>query len=298
MKITGTFLDEISWDIPHHNWGEREWDADFEAMKTIGIDTVIMIRSGLGRFITYPSKVLQKRKNCYCPPVDLVAMFLRLSEKWGMSFYFGTYDCRNWDFSVETEIAIVRDACSEVWDKYGASKAFKGWYLSKEISRKSQKNIAMYSDCGKHCKEISNNLPVLISPLVAGIKSSAENPITVSEHEREWNEILKTLQGAVDIVAFQDGLCEYDELPDFLAVNRDLALKFGMESWTNCESFDRDMPIKFLPIKWEKMLLKLKAAEKAKMNKAITFEFSHFMSPNSAYLSAGHLYNRYREYYK
>lgn len=31
--------------------------------------------------------------------------------------------------------------------------------------------------------------------------------------------------------------------------------------------------------------------------KAITFEFSHFMSPQSAYIQASHLYNRYREYF-
>lgn len=29
LKITGTFLDEISHDIPHQNWGEKEWDLDF-----------------------------------------------------------------------------------------------------------------------------------------------------------------------------------------------------------------------------------------------------------------------------
>ena len=46
LKITGTFLDEISHDIPHQNWGEKEWDADFAKMKAIGIDTVIMIRCG------------------------------------------------------------------------------------------------------------------------------------------------------------------------------------------------------------------------------------------------------------
>ena len=38
LKITGTFLDEISHDIPHQNWGEKEWDADFRHMKSIGID--------------------------------------------------------------------------------------------------------------------------------------------------------------------------------------------------------------------------------------------------------------------
>ena len=36
MKITGTFLDEISHDIPHQNWGRKEWDQDFAAMKSIG----------------------------------------------------------------------------------------------------------------------------------------------------------------------------------------------------------------------------------------------------------------------
>ena len=58
LKITGTFLDEISHDIPHQNWGEKEWDADFRNMKAIGIDTVIMIRCGYRKFITYPSKYL------------------------------------------------------------------------------------------------------------------------------------------------------------------------------------------------------------------------------------------------
>ena len=46
LKITGTFLDEISHDIVHQNWGEQEWDRDFAHMKAIGINTVIVIRSG------------------------------------------------------------------------------------------------------------------------------------------------------------------------------------------------------------------------------------------------------------
>jgi hypothetical protein len=62
------------------------------------------------------------------------------------------------------------------------------------------------------------------------------------------------------------------------------------------EAFDRDMPIKFLPIKWDKLRLKLKTAQAAGIEKAIMFEFSHFMSPQSAYIQAGHLYNRYREF--
>ncbi|MBQ9775080.1 MAG: DUF4434 domain-containing protein [Lentisphaeria bacterium] len=298
MHITGTFLDEISWDIPHQNWGEKEWDADFAAMKAIGIDTVIMIRSGLRRFMTYPSKVLANRKGCYTPPVDLVELYLRLAEKYGMTFYFGTYDGNNWHpETVKEEIAICCDAASEAFDRYGKSPAFGGWYLSTEISRKSAVSVENYSKLGKHCKEISGNLPVLISPFIGGIKANPNDPISYEQHEKEWSEILSAIQGSVDIVAFQDGHCEYDELAEYLRINKRLMTKYGMESWTNCETFDRDMPIHFLPIKWEKMLLKLEAAREAGMTKAITFEFSHFMSPNSCYRSAGNLYNRYREHF-
>ena len=39
-------------------------------------------------------------------------------------------------------------------------------------------------------------------------------------------------------------------------------------------------------------------AAQAGYRNVITFEFSHFMSPNSAYPQAGHLYDRYCDYFK
>jgi len=39
-RITGTFLDEITHDIPTQNWGPADWARDFDAMKAIGIDTL------------------------------------------------------------------------------------------------------------------------------------------------------------------------------------------------------------------------------------------------------------------
>ena len=56
MNITGTFLDEITHDIPSNNWGVDEWAADFATMRSIGIDTVIMIRAGWGRKAACPSR--------------------------------------------------------------------------------------------------------------------------------------------------------------------------------------------------------------------------------------------------
>ncbi len=118
----------------------------------------------------------------------------------------------------------------------------------------------------------------------------------MEEHQKEWDEIFSGLQGSVDAVAFQDGHIDYTELDTFFSVNKKLADQYGLQCWTNAESFDRDMPIKFLPIKWEKLRLKLEDATRCGYDKAITFEFSHFMSPQSAYVQAHHLHNRYIEY--
>jgi len=307
LCITGTFLDEISMDIPHQNWGEKEWDNDFHNMKAIGIDTVIMIRSGYRKFITYPSKYLMQ-KGCYKPSMDLLDLFLRLAEKYNMKFFFGLYDSgKYWDTGDLTwEMEDNKWVIDEVWKQYGEKyKSFKGWYISAEISRKTKGAIGAFHELGKQCKAVSGGLPTFISPWIDGKKAveaasgnlTKTNAISIQEHEKEWDEIFDGIHDVVDACAFQDGHIDYDELDAFFTVNKKLADKYGMKCWTNAETFDRDMPIRFLPIKFDKLRLKLEAAKRAGYDKAITFEFSHFMSPQSAYMQAGHLYNRYKEYF-
>ena len=307
MRITGTFLDEISHDIPHQNWGAKEWDADFANMKKIGIDTVIMIRCGYKQFLTYPSDYLIDQHGCYTPPLDLVQLFLDLSYKYAMTFFFGIYDSgKYWEtgnmgHEIDSNLFVI----DEAFQKYGQHPNFGGWYLSLELSRKTKGAITSIVKLGEHCRAVSGGLPVLISPWIDGKKAIMANTpqltkktsILIREHEKEWDEIFDGIKNSIDIVAFQDGHVDYNELEAYLTINKNLADKYALESWTNSESFDRDMPIKFMPIKFEKMLLKLEAARKAGCSKAITFEFSHFMSPQSAYIQAHHLYNRYLEHF-
>ena len=303
LKITGTFLDEISHDIPHQNWGVKEWEQDFKNMKAIGIDTVIMIRSGYRKFITYPSPYLIK-KGCYRPSQDLLEMFLTLADRYGMKFYFGLYDSgRYWDTGdLSWEIEDNKYVIDEVWKNYGSKhKSFQGWYLCQEVSRRTRNISKIFADMGRHAKEVSGGLPCMISPYIHGIKTDqvmgGDTATTYEEHEREWDDILSNLQGVVDIMAFQDGQVDYWELYGYLCINKKLADKYGIHCWTNLESFDRDMPINFLPIKFDKLRMKLEAAKRCGYDKAITFEFPHFMSPQSVYGAAGNLYERYKEYF-
>ena len=99
----------------------KEWDADFKAMKQMGINTVVLIRAGLGSWIAAPFDCLLRTGKVKYPPVDLVEMFLALSDKYGMDFWFGTYDsCYHWHVGeYEKEIELNMQLIDEVWAKYG-----------------------------------------------------------------------------------------------------------------------------------------------------------------------------------
>lgn len=174
LPIRATFLDEVSWDIPHQNWGVKEWDKDFQCMKDMGINTVVMIRSGLGRWLAAPfESVLSANPNAIYPPVDLVEMFLTLADKYDMAFFFGTYDSGQWwhEGEYQKEIDVNNALIDEVWAKYGHHKSFQGWYLSQEVSRRTKNIAKIMAGVGKHAKEVSGGLPCMISPYIHGVKT-------------------------------------------------------------------------------------------------------------------------------
>ncbi len=307
LKITATFLDEVSSDIPSQNWGYDEWDKDFAAMKAIGIDTVIQIRSGRREFISYPSEVLKEKLNFIIESeIDLPDMFLSLAEKysmkyyWGLYRYTGQYDWQGLNAAWgKAEVPIECELMAEAWKRYGHRKAFHGWYFSKEISTAGAEDVENFQIIGRFCKELSGGQPIIMSPGMLGAKSgrNAGRPLDMENHRQLWENAFPKIAGIVDICAFQDGHVDYSQLTEVLKLNQELADKHGIELWTNVETFDRDMPFRFPPIKWDKMRFKLQAAEAAGIQKACTFEFSHFMSPNSFWLQAGNLYNRYCEHF-
>jgi hypothetical protein len=296
MQITGTFLDEITHDIPSQNWGPQEWAADFAAMRHIGIDTVVLIRAGYRERAVFESAVLNRHRAMMPVREDLGQMFLDLAAANGMRLFWGLYDPGDWADRGAEALAVNVAFCGEVFDRFGRHPGFGGWYLSFELSRDDPRQIDLVLGAGRHVKVVSPDLPVLISPYMAGVKApSGEAAISRDQYESEWSAIFQRVAEVVNIVAFQDGHVDYLELPDYLRANVRLAREHGIACWSNVETFDRDMPIRFPPIDWRKLDYKTRVATAAGVEKLITFEFSHFLSPHSSYPAAHHLFRRYCE---
>lgn len=296
LSITGTFLDEITHDIPSSNWGREEWRNDFNAMKSIGIDTVIVIRAGYKDRAVYESTVLNKFLSMRPVYDDLLDTFLDEAERCQMGLYFGIYDSGKYWLAgdYKTEIELNKHFTEEVIARYGHRTAFKGWYASHELCAYDQAQLEVYLALAKHLRQLKD-VPILMSPYIKGRKQF-DQPISPEEHEAQWDMVLSTLSGRIDIIAFQDGQVDFIELPTYLEINQRLAHKYHMVLWSNIETFEREMPIKFLPIAWSNLRYKIEVANRAQVEKLITFEFSHFLSPNSVYPSAHNLYKRYCEW--
>jgi len=293
-RITGTFLDEITHDIPSQNWGLEEWRREFALYSQIGIDTVIIIRAGYTNKCIFPARSLPGLMPVY---EDLGETFFSLADEYGLNLYFGTYDSGlHWMRGAWwKEVAVNRDFIDEVVERYGHHPSFKGWYLCHETSRNAENIIELFNEIGGHCKR-AKDLPVLISPFPQGAKQfSGGNVMPLDESFDHWDRIFAATKGAFDICAFQDGQIHYQELPRFHEGIGELGRKYGVTIWSNVETFDRDMPIKFPPADWRYLRFKLEAAQ-AVADKIITFEFPHFMSPHSCYPAAHNLFARYRDF--
>ena len=185
------------------------------------------------------------------------------------------------------------DFADEVVQRYGHRQAFRGWYITQEAIAFDENLMRVYEKLALHLKMLKN-VPTLISPLM--LKQVEGVFDDLPGYERNWDEAFARLSGYVDAVAFQDGYVAFEELNEYLEIDNRLARKHGIRPWSNVESFERGMPLNFLPIDWRNLRCKMAAAEKAGCEKLITFEFSHFMSPHSMWPSAHGLYDRYREW--
>ena len=290
-KLTGTFLDEITYDIGSQNWTADDWKHDFEAMAFIGIDTVIIIRGGMRDQAVFPSEVVGNHGD-----PDLAQLFLDQAAKHGMRLFFGTYDSGDLFAGAglrHDELSMNLRLVDEIMARYGGHPAFQGWYMTHEVCSNAEGIGSLYSELAGYLKRITPSFPILISPYFPS--RLAGNMFQPPEQfGKTWRELLSGLTGLVDIIAFQDGTAPIADFPAYLAEAKSFTSELGIELWNNMEAFDRGLSYLY-PARDIRVLRKRLQIAELYVTKHITFEFSHFISPNSCFPGAANLYRRYCE---
>lgn len=288
ILITGTFIDEITYDIPSSNWSDEQWKADLDHMQDIGIDTLIFIRGGMYKKSIFPSRVLGTEYRD-----DFAGLIISEAEKRNMNVFFGLYISNlEWNHGdAQGEIEKNKAFAEEIWMRYGQSPAFAGWYIPHETAYDVLNITEVMQGLSKICKQLAPNKPVLISPFFDPSKYATPQALY-----EQWDHMFSKIGDYVDICAFQDGSAPMELMEAFLQVTDQLCKKYHIRHWVNLETFERDVRQMYLPIPFQDMKYKLELHQ-AYAEKIITFEFSHFLSPQSIFPSAQNLNKLYRSYY-
>lgn len=292
FPITGTFIDEITYDIPSSNWSNKQWADDLDNMKAVGIDTLVFIRGGFEGRTIFPSE------HFFClREDDLVDFILREAEKRDMKVYLGLYISNlTWnDGDVRCEIAANKLFIDEAFKKYGAYKSFAGWYVPHEVATNIYNIERITKNLAAMCKDKTPDKKVLLSPFFREDTSNGK-VFTPERFYDEWDGIFESFGGTVDICAYQDGSASLKNVEGYFKAARTLCDKHKISLWSNVETFERDVRRLYFPIPFELLRTKLELL-KPYVEKSITFEFSHFLSPQSIFPSARNLNKLYVDYY-
>lgn len=295
FPIKATFIDEITYDIPASNWTNEQWAKDLDNMKDVGIDTLVIMRGVFYDKCIYPSKIFPTLKE---DNEDFAGMILTEAARRNMKVYMGLCISNlTWnDGDYVGEINRNKLYVDEVLSRYKDIPSFKGWYIPHETSSNIFNVKETMGGLAALCKDKTPDKSILISPFFRGKGVKPDFLFSPQRTADEWNNIWEYCGKDIDICAFQDGTAGLDEYEDYLKVMRKLCDDHKIGLWANVETFERDVRNMYFPIPFDVLRRKLKIAEPYVEN-CITFEFSHFLSPQSIFPSARNLNVLYRNYY-
>lgn len=291
--ITGTFIDQISYDLPSLNFSKAQWQQEFLYMKELGIDTLVFIRGGMGDKTIFPSKVIG---SSYCP--DIARLVLEEAEKHDMNVYMGLYmtDLEWGGGDYKTELSVNKLFIDELYERYKSFTSFKGFYFPHETPTDEGNITKIFSGLSNMCKEKDETKKILISPFFKSEIFKEKYAITPDWNYEIWDEIFAKA-GHIDHCAFQDGTAPFNLMTDYYEGIKKLCNKYNIDHWVNTETFSRGPGAQFLSVIDFFELKRKLDMHKDYAEKIITFEFSHFLSPQSINNAAKNLYNLYKDEY-
>jgi uncharacterized protein DUF4434 len=281
------------------------WQAELSAMKNVGMDTVVVNYVAYDNFYFYPTSVPGGSPFA----VDAIENVLDAADGHGMDVFLGLHldpdQFSTSTFDLPRNLAQGQAELSELWTRYGSHESMAGWYMPQEISDymafyqpQLRNSILSYTKSMTDQAHTASELPMMISPYFG------QNPNAAAY--ANWWDTTGLPQTGVDIVAMQDGVGTHRTTIEqsravFQAleqVMRDHEVAF----WANNESFNQihGWPVDTqswaaTPTSIETFVAQIESTNPF-VEKAITFEFSHYMSPQGTPATIA-LYQNYKDYF-
>ena len=310
-KITGTFIQPLLGDTGIENRGLKEWEQDFQMLKAMGMDTLVIIRCECEQNGVRVSG-LDPRSTTWKEDDNLLDMFFRLGDKYGFDLYLGgvqnitNLHLGDW----KKEIDDNKRFYDRMIPRYQNHKCLKGIYITLEALPWHFNFLDINLEVLKYAKQNFPQYKTMMSPGFSALHGDLSSYYNLDE----WRDIFgryffEPAAGLLDACALQDSFaapaCYYGEiqsngLDEWSAGVKELMHKCNIEFWTNIESFQRPFPGHgeargvFRQGDYRTLYTKLDAASRH-AEKIITFEYFSCMSPNTEWGSARRLLSRYLE---
>jgi hypothetical protein len=274
-------------------------------MKNVGMDTVVVNYVAYDNFYFYPTSVPGGSPFA----VDSIENILDAADGHGMSVFLGLHldpdQFSTSTFDLQRNLAQGQAEVSELWTRYASHDSLAGWYMPQEISDymafyqpQLRNSIISYTKSMTGQAHTASELPMMISPYFG------QNPNAAAY--ANWWDTIGLPQTGIDIVAMQDGVGTHrTTIEQSRAVFQALApvmRDHDVAFWANNESFNQihGWPVDSQPWAAEPTSIDTFVAQiestKPFVEKTITFEFSHYMSPQGT-PATNALYQDYRDYF-
>jgi len=271
-------------------------------MKAIGMDTVVVVCVANNSRYYYPTSIPGGTPSEH----DTLELLLDAADERQMKVFLGLHMDRSQfsssAFDLAANLAQGRAELRELWSRYGRHASLAGWYMPQEINDymvfhqpQLRDDIVAYTKALADGARAVSRLSMMISPFFGRRPDAAAYA--------QWWDATGLPETGVDIVALQDGVGTHRttvaEARAVFQALRPVMARHGVRFWANNESFDQihgwpvdDQRWAARPVGIDGFLAQIESTAPL-VEKSITFEFSHYMSPQGT-PAARKLYHDYQ----
>jgi hypothetical protein len=269
-------------------------------MKAAGLDTAILTNCALWGRPLYPANPRTVGRQLPMPCPDPVGAVVRACAQHGLGLYLGLGAFGRYSLNANPDLTPEHDAwlaamAEDLRERYGASGALQGFYLSTEAHAAKGGGLFDQADCdrtAKFVRSIRERVPgakLMMSPAHLG----RPRPAQLDPLRRQLEQL------NVDIVAYQDHAGFEKLYPDLdfraaaegYALIKPLHQQAGQQLWVNCEVFEYvekrpDGRRICTPCQFERLQRQLAAAGPV-ADKIIIYQYQGLMNRRSALVNIG-----------